>query len=248
MDKQSLRPLVFEILKKSPQTHFHAIENDLRKLSDTYERHDILALQEVLWELLVQGVLAPGKNSLNLNLPFVHVTDYGAQCLDDGSILAHDPDRYVARLQQRVGARLDERVLSSCREALADFLVGSWASSVILLARAAEILFDELARTLTPHFKDEGSPQALSGRFSRGQAEYVIEKVLRADLSVETRASVEPQLNGLMALIQTSRDPDGSPRWPRPSRDQVLGYFLLFPEQCAFVYDLMKAVTGGAEA
>ncbi|MCK5248125.1 hypothetical protein KAR02_14570, partial [Candidatus Bipolaricaulota bacterium] len=95
MDKATLRPYVFEILKKTQQTHFHAIENDLRKVVESYERHDVLTLQEILWELLVQGVLAPGKNSLNLNLPFVHLTEYGSQCIEDGRILAHDPDRYV---------------------------------------------------------------------------------------------------------------------------------------------------------
>ncbi len=249
MDKQTLRPLVFEILKKTPQTHFHAIENDLRKLSDLYERHDVLTLQEVLWELLVQGVLAPGKNSLNLNLPFVHVTDYGAQCLEDGVILAHDPDRYIEQLRDRSGAKLDERVVHSCREALANFLVGSWASSLILLARAAEILFDQLDQSLSAmRSAGETSPRSSVPRFSLSQAKHVIETALDADLSADTRASIEPQLNGLLALIQSSREQDGAPRWPRPSRDQVQGLFLLFPEQCAFVYHLMKAISGDAEA
>jgi len=249
MDKTTLRPYVFEILKKTPQTHFHAIENDLRKLVESYERHDVLTLQEVLWELLVQGVLAPGKNSLNLNLPFVHLTEYGSQCLDDGRILVHDPDHYIARLTETTDAVIDDLVLDSVREALAIFITGSWTASVILLARAAEHLFDRLADALlTTQQHDEAEIQELeaSPLSSRKRAQAVIQTLHIRALSAETSESIEPQLNGLLALIQHSRNQDGSPRWPHLSRDQVLGLFLLLPDQCAFVYHLMNALEGEA--
>ncbi len=248
MDKQTLRPVVFEILKKTPQTHFHAIENDLRKLVESYDRGDVLTLQELLWELLIQGVLAPGKNSLNLNLPFVHLTDYGAQCLEDGRILAHDPDAYIERLTSCVGRDIAEFVVQTTREALMVFTSGGWTSSVILLARVAEFLFDQLAGRLhrTQQHGDGIDQLEASHRFSRSQAEAVIEVLLHRNLATEISGSIEPQLNGLMALIQYSRSQDGSPRWPQPSRDQVLGFFLLFPEQCAFVYHLMNVLEGEA--
>jgi len=245
MDKKTLRPLVLEILKKTPQTHFHAIENDLRKLTESYERHDVLTLQEILWEMLVQGVLAPGKNSLNLNLPFVHLTDYGTQCLEDGRVLAHDRDGYIAALVKKVGGDLDELVLQSTRGALDAFQTGSWPASTILLARAAEYLFDQLAGVLLTVPSPTGT-QALdsSDRFSRGQARAVIDALLHLNLTEDVYSAVEPQLNGLLALIQHSRNQDSSPRWPESSRDQVLGFLLLFPEQCAFVYHLMGLLEG----
>ena len=249
MDKTTLRPYVFEILKKTPQTHFHAIENDLRRLVESYERHDVLTLQEVLWELLVQGVLAPGKNSLNLNLPFVHLTEYGAQCLDDGRILVHDPDHYIARLTETTDSVIDDLVLHSVREALAVFITGSWTASVILLARAAEYLFDRLADVLIDvqkHDEDKSHDLAAEPRSSRSRAQAVIQTLGDLSLPANIGESIEPQLNGLLSLIQHSRNQNGSPRWPRPSRDQVLGFFLLFPDQCAFVYHLMNALGGEA--
>ncbi|MCK4570552.1 hypothetical protein KAT84_01250 [Candidatus Bipolaricaulota bacterium] len=248
MDKATLRPYVFEILKKTPQTHFHAIENDLRRLVESYERHDVLTLQEILWELLVQGVLAPGKNSLNLNLPFVHLTEYGSQCLEDGRILARDPDRYIGRLTEVTDAEIDDFVLHSVREALSVSLTGSWSSSVVLLARAAEHLFDQLANILLSTRQHGGETQELeaSTRPARSRAQAVIQTLQHHSLSTDITESIEPQLNGLMALIQLSRNQDGSPRWTPLSRDQVLGFFLLFPEQCAFVYHLMNALEGEA--
>ena len=249
MDKQTLRPVVFEILKKTPQTHFHAIENDVRKLVDSYDRGDVLTLQEILWELLVQGVLAPGKNSLNLNLPFVHLTDYGAQCLEDGRILAHDPDAYIERLTGQVGLDIDGFVVQTTREALVVFASGSWTASVILLARVTEFLFDHLARLLlsTPsHQGDDIERLDAARRFSRSQAEAVIHILLHRNLPSELISSLEPQLNGLLALLQYSRHQDGAPRAPQPSRDQVLGFLLLLPEQCAFVYHLLNVLEGEA--
>lgn len=249
MDKATLRLSVFEILKKTPQTHFHAIENDLRKAVESYERHDVLTLQEILWELLVQGVLAPGKNSLNLNLPFVHLTEYGSQCLDDGRIMAHDPDSYVERMIETIGEGIDDFVLHSVREALTVFLSGSWSSAVTLLSRAAEHLFDRLANALirAGHRDGRGTKRLEeSSRFSRSRAQAVIQSLQHRSLPSLSAESIEPQLNGLLALIQLSRNQDGSPRWAQPSRDQVLGFFLLFPEQCAFVYHLMDALEGKA--
>lgn len=245
MDKAALRATVFDILRRTPQTHFHAIENDVRRELETYERHDVLLLQEVLWELLVQGVLAPGKNSLNLNLPFVHVTEYGTRCLDEGRILAHDPDGYLQRLEANVAVPIDDVVLDSVRGALAVFLTGSLTASVVLLARGAEILFDRLADAVhrnganVPGYAEvEAAP-----RSSRRRAEAVAHAVRHCTVPESLRESIEPQINGLLGLIQLSRRLDGSPRWPEPTRDEVLGFLLLFPAQCGMVYQLTNALT-----
>ena len=250
MDKATLRSHVFEILKTSPQTHFHAIENDVRRLAESYERQDVLLLQEVLWELLVQGVLAPGKNSLNLNLPFVHLTEYGTRCLEDGRILVHDPDGYIAKMQEIAGEKVDDLVIAFVREALAVFLSGSWTSSVILLARASEYLFDRLARAAAAppacgvRAVEKDVVESLQSAAHRAQR--VIESLKHCPLEKEAAASIEPQLHGLLSLIQLCQHPDGSLRWPHVSRDQGLGFFLLYPEQCAFVYHLIATLEGDA--
>lgn len=33
--------------------------------------------QEAFWQLVVEGILAPGMNSANMNLPWFHVTECG---------------------------------------------------------------------------------------------------------------------------------------------------------------------------
>lgn len=247
MDKTSLRPLVLEILRKTPQTHLHAIETEIRKRRDDYERHDVLALQEILWELLVQGVLAPGKNSLNLNLPFVHVTEYGVNCLEDGVVLAHDPDRFIARLEEGCGSALDSGLIETTREALLAFLAGRYPSSVVMLARSTEILLDRLADAVIRHAKRTGhgvqrlekarsNPRRLGATLMRTLASRRLPALLADE--------VEGQLRGLRTLVDGCRSTDGRARLPVVDRETVLAYLLLFPGQCRFLYDLIAHLEG----
>lgn len=245
MDKATLRPVVLEILNAAPQTHFHAIEHEVRRRIEGYERHHALILQEILWDLLLQRVLAPGKNSLNLHLPFVHVTEYGAQCLQSGEQGVHDPDRYLQRLERAVGRPLDPETIHTVSDALTVFLSGKPAVAVVLLARVIEGLFDQLADLLLR--ADAPSCEAWGDlvsapRASRRRAQAVMACLPSCPLPREIHDHVEPQLNGLLVPLQMSRHPDGSARRPVVSHDQTLGLFLQFPEQCAFAYHLIDSL------
>ena len=49
-------------------------------------------MMEVFWELMVEGVVAPGMNAWNLDLPWYHVTAYSRAVPDDGGGHAHDEE------------------------------------------------------------------------------------------------------------------------------------------------------------
>jgi len=251
MDKASLRPLVLDVLRKTPQTHVHAIETEIRKRTDDYERHDVLSLQEILWELLVQGVLAPGKNSLNPSLPFVHVTEFGASCLEDETVLVHDPDGYVADLELRCGDAADPDLVETTREALLAYLAGRYPSSVVMLGRSAEILVERLADVTIRHSRRTGhgvqrlesaraNPRRLLGALRRSLAARRLPDSMAEDL--------DGSLLGLQVAIDGSRSPDGRPRLPHVERETVFALLLLFPGQCRFVYDLIAHLEGESSA
>ncbi len=247
MDKANLRPLVLEILRKTPQTHLHAIESEIRKRTDDYARHDVLALQEIVWDLLVQGILAPGKNSLNLHLPFVHVTAYGATCIEDGAVLAHDPDGYIARLEADCGESVDPVLVETAREGLLAFLAGRYPSAIVMLGRAADVLLHRLADALIRHGRQTGrgvqrledarsNPERLSTAVERALASRRLPTPL-----FEGEAS---HLSALRTLIDTAHPRSGAARLPAADRDTVHGHLLLFPGQCRFVYHLIAHLEG----
>jgi len=247
MDKESLRPLVFEILRKTPQTHLHAIENEIRRRDEGYTRGDALTLSEIVWELLVQGILAPGKNSLNLNLPFVHVTEYGARSLDDGTILAHDPEGYVRRLIDHTGGRADEFTRETAREATLCFIAGRYQATIVLLARAAEHLFDLLAAAIIENSRRTGrGTKRIESAGRRPEARY--RKIHRALFAKGKKSAeveeLEPSIAGLNNMILLSRTEEGEPRVPAIDRERARGHLLLFPEGCRATYRLIDILAG----
>ena len=59
-------------------------------------------VQDAFWELVIQGVLAPGLNLENPNLPWFHLTEYGKKVLATGEFLPHDPTGYLQRFRTSV--------------------------------------------------------------------------------------------------------------------------------------------------
>ncbi|GEM_PF-532751 len=247
MDKASLRPLVLDALRKTPQTHLHAIETEIRRKTDEYERHDVLAVQEILWELLVQGVLAPGKNSLNLNLPFVHVTEFGAGCLEDGAIIIHDPEEYIARIESIFRDHADPDLIETTREALLAFLAGRYISSAVMLSRSIEHLLDRLASASIHHGRHTGhGVQRLEK--ARSCFPRLVPVLCRAlgswGLPSELAGDMDGTLSALGTVYDRSHTTGGRSRLPRIDRETAFAYLLLFPAQCRFVYDLIAHLEG----
>lgn len=61
-------------------------------------------LSEVFWEFVVEGIVAPGMNHYNVDLPWYHVTRYGQKVLDSGVGHPHDEEGYLARVRALVAA------------------------------------------------------------------------------------------------------------------------------------------------
>lgn len=240
MDKTDLRELVFEVLRSESQTHLNSIIYQVGQLAEDYQRHDALKIHEIVWELLVQGVLAPGKNSLNLNLPFVHVTEYGEECLETDAILVRDPDRYLRHLNKTVDAPIDETVLAYVREGQLAFLAGCYLSTVVLLSLAAEQSFALIADAL---------PDALPGNFS-GAGRCTLscftalkEHLATLSLTDDLRREFSLSLDGLYALIGYSRDEQGRIAVARADRTTAQALLLLFPGQCRAVHRLIERLS-----
>src|SRR5216683_1326226 len=59
---------------------------------------DVLVLQrcvlDVFWQLVTEGILAPGESAGGMNLLWFHLTGYGCQVIADGEYQPHDPTGY----------------------------------------------------------------------------------------------------------------------------------------------------------
>jgi len=244
MEKRELRPLVLDFVRRVPHTHLHAVIAHVKEASPDYERHDALKVQEVLWDLLLQGVLAPGKDSLNLSLPFVHVTDEGLRSLEEETLL-HDPDGYLDALAERAGGPLDEAALVYVRESVLSFLAGRDRACVDLLALASERFLDLLVEKQVRTLRTARERATLLGRITRAgrsaeaRASVLREALADVQLPAPAAAALDRDIPGLLSLLRYARDEAGMP-CPRPvDRETAHAILLLFSGHCAGISTLL---------
>jgi hypothetical protein len=91
--------------------------------------------QEVFWQMVVEGILAPGMDSHNLNLPWFHVTKHGREVLASSEPKPYDPTGYLARLRERM-PNPDPTVIAYLAESLETFRKNNRVASTVMLGIA----------------------------------------------------------------------------------------------------------------
>jgi hypothetical protein len=105
----------------------------------------VFAAQEVFWQLVIEGILAPGIDSSDLNLPWFHVTEYGKDVVQSGGANPHDPTGYLNRLREKI-PNPDPTVMAYLQESLATFRRGNRVASTVMLGIAPERVANRCTR------------------------------------------------------------------------------------------------------
>ncbi|MFC1958507.1 hypothetical protein ACFLV6_01105 [Chloroflexota bacterium] len=148
------RAVVLQYLKENHSCHQY---NDVISSLDNYvdfigdfrqgrSRMSMLA-QDILWELMIQGVIAPGLNVANPNLPFFHITEYGGKVISEQKYMPHDPTGYLDRFRIEI-ENADPVITTYLTESLECFVRGNSIASVVMLGIAAERVFLSLCSAL----------------------------------------------------------------------------------------------------
>src|SRR3984885_10054298 len=106
-------------------------------------RGDATLLVEVIWSLIVQGILVPGLDDANQGYPFLRLTEYGQQCVSEDRILPHDPDGYLREFQKLV-PNADPIVAEYLTESLQCYIHGLHRAAAVMLGGASEQAIFEL--------------------------------------------------------------------------------------------------------
>ena len=107
-----------------------------------------------------EGVITPGKDAPNPNLPWFRITDYGQKVLQAGSIIPHDPSGYLDNLRAVGKTSLGNVALAYLEEALRCFTTGCHMASVLLLGVAAESVFLHLCDAVRSSLKNVNDQKA----------------------------------------------------------------------------------------
>ena len=199
---------------------------------------------EVIWDLIIEGIVRPGPVDSGESLPFFHVTDYGREKIKGGPVLPYDPDGYLKRLAETI-PDLDKVILTYLEESLRTFRIGCLLSSTTTLGCASEkaliLLFDAYGDAMTgqmqERFRKEIEGKPIKRRFDEFHKR--LESHLMGKLPSELKEHLDISLITLSAVFREMRNDAGHPTGKAVSREQVYANLVVFPLYLKKVYDLI---------
>jgi len=248
MDKADLRRHVVELLAR----HGHELNHEaglvaaLTSQDVGFEHHDTLCLTEIIWELLMQGVLAPGFNSSNEWFPWLHVTERGQAYLAGEGITPLDPEGYVEQLVGAVCQPLDQVLLEYIQEGAHAFYSGCTMASAVMIGVASERCIDMLTVAYSDALSsattkaDFNKRIEQAGRSVKRRFEVLRSELLVASLPQGLADSLDVILSGVFNAIRYSRNDAGHPTGVAIDQEVVHASLSVFPTYCKRVYALMS--------
>lgn len=192
---------------------------------------------EIMWQLLMQGVISPGLglDAHNLNLPFFHITDYGKKVLEAERFIPHDAAGYLEDLRSVTGIIDTDVAIVYIEEALNCFNSGCHVASVLLLGVAAESVFNHMCDIVQASLRNENEKKKLNLQLNvKTRHRWIVQKYqsLPKNVQQELPESLDITLVSLYDLVRRQRNELGHPqdKPPKLSREQALIFFQSFPQ------------------
>ena len=199
------------------------------------DRGDATLLNEVIWNLIIQGILVPGFDDSNPAWPFLRLTEYGKRCVDEDRILPHDPDGYLREFHKAVPAA-DSSVVEYLQESLQCYIHGLNKAAAVMLGAASEQSVLLLIESCGESIGDAGEKRRFKSDIEKAQSIYrkfaAFDKHLvrvKDSLPIPLKENLDSQLRGVFDLIRSSRNDAGHPaRGSQVDRDAVYSHLRLF--------------------
>jgi len=140
-----LRQAVFDRLREDRD--WRLVEHEIRHFepyielkSPDYQGLLFFHINEVVWRLLAEGVLSPGFNPANPDLPWFHLTDFGNMVINSSEPNPYDSLGYIKHIRSQI-PNPDNTVLAYLAESLSTYRHGHTVASTMMAGIAAERVF-----------------------------------------------------------------------------------------------------------
>ena len=163
LDKQILRSLIFEVLKREPDTQIVNLINAVECLAKQQDLlnspHFLLSNEdksqviEICWDLIVERIITPGTSrSSDRSWPFFHTTPFANTIIGESLPHYYDPDAYIKYMKNNVQG-LDNVIEQYIFDGLTCFKRQLFFASAVMLGAAAEkailLLLESMAKAVT---------------------------------------------------------------------------------------------------
>jgi len=250
MDIAELRTMAIRALKASPNLQFGDVSTYVEthlKPRRPLNSAEGVQLVQVLWELMLEGVLAPGHPGYVLQMPPFHVTEHGLECLKAEEVTPHDPDGFLQALRASAEGELDEIAMIYLEEALQCYRHREYLGAMVLLGVASERCVDLVAEDFLEGIADSKIREQKSRKLARSSRSTKRRfDTLRAeiealpDLPGGLREGLDIHFDGIFEIIRRTRNDAGHPRVERPGKRDAHACLLLFPSYHKAVCELRQ--------
>lgn len=205
---------------------------------------DRLTLQELTWELIIQGVITPGADWANPNLPFFRVTEYGQRCLAESTILPHDYGAYLDNIKQ-VTQNTDPTFLLYLTESVEAFNKALYISCTVNLGIASEQLTLLLVEAYKGAIKSVANKTKFEEAINRQRhIAYQFEELFKRLVANKTVfpsdiADNLDMIRFLAEIIRKERNDAGHPTGRTFTREEALVLLIAFPAHYKAVIKLL---------
>jgi len=203
-------------------------------------------IREIIWGLVIQGIVIPGGSTQQPDLPSMQVSEWGKKCLETGEFLPHDAGQYLARLKAHISG-VDADILLYLQESLAAFRSGAYLASAVMTGVATEKTLLVLRTAMEAAFQTQDAKDRFAAKTKNKLIKQAFDEMwkrldpvhdqLAADLNKE---DLRAELSGTFDLIRKTRNDAGHPTGRQISREEAHNLLLLFPQYCRVVYDTIE--------
>ena len=216
-----------------------------RQYLDLAER-DANLVNEIVWDLIIERVLAIGLNKANPDWPFLRLTEYGKTLVNSGeSVIIHDVDGMVSLLKTSI-PQCDSIIVTYFTECLETYRINSLLASSVMLGCAAEklicILFDSYLVWLKKVSEKEynklknAESRVIARKFDELTSSM---KSHRIEMPDALLSDYDLTINSVFTIIRKNRNDAGHPTGKTISREELRLTAYVFIEHCKQTYRLI---------
>ncbi|MGL4550976.1 MAG: hypothetical protein ACRC33_07300 [Gemmataceae bacterium] len=204
---------------------------------------DTARVVSIVWDLIIEGVVRPGSESGDAQLPFIYVTEFGRERIKDPRT-PYDPDGFLNGVRRDVPG-IDGVIMTYLAESLHTFRIGCLLSSAITLGCASEkavlLLIAAYAESLASPRKESFLKKTEGQMIRRQYDEFskCLDGHLRALLPGEVKENLDTALTTVFNLLRTHRNEAGHPTGKALVREVAYANINTFPFYVRKVYELI---------
>ena len=237
---------------RNPNCRLASFDKKVEFIGNKQRANDIFLKYaiDILWDLVIQGIIRPGNDSGGFKLPFFRITEYGAKVLKEKEYTPHDPENYLKEYYNAVKEK-DSVAIEYLKESLRCFNNRCYVAANMMLGIASERVFNLLCEALSKALADAKEKKYFDGLIKGNQikvkAVFVQDKVKSIMTKTKIRQGIlsentQVYLDGIFNFIRIQRNAIGHPqdKIQISTKYDVNVNLLIFPKYCQSVVKLKK--------